>query len=65
MRILAGWKPALPVFLPVLIPLADWQFCASTASFLPAREKALSLKLSHVFYMPFIGRSKDVTKTAE
>ena len=64
MRILAGWKPALPV-LPVLITLVGWLFRTSTASLPPARKMVHSLKLSHNFYMPFIDRSKDVTKTAE
>ena len=44
MKILAGWKPALPV-LPVFIPLAGWLFSASAASLPPAREMVLSLKL--------------------
>ena len=44
MRILAGWRPALPV-LPVLITLVGWLFRTSTASLPPAREMARYLKL--------------------
>ena len=65
LRIWAGWKPALPVLIPMFIPLVGWLFRALTASLPPAREKALSLKRSHIFYMSVIDKSKDVTKTAE
>ena len=54
-----------PSVLPVSIPLVGWLFRASTAALPPAREKALSLKLSHSFYMSVIDKSKDVAKTAE
>ena len=53
-----------PSALSVLIPLVGWLFCASTAA-RQQRKKALSLKLSHSFYMSVIDKSKDVTKTAE
>ena len=65
--LLAGWKPALPVFIPVLlpvfIPLVGRLFRASTASLPPARESNGKVNYhTYFFYMSVIDKSKDVTK---